>query len=58
MTLTLAEKTEIFQRNEIKKLLSKCTEGQQGRFHQLFPNGVPIDKLETAHGLIMRTLEK
>jgi hypothetical protein len=47
-----------YQRVKIHTLLSQCTEAQQELFHQIFPNGVPTEKLVDAVALCERTIIK
>jgi hypothetical protein len=59
---TLAKLTEKFQRQKLAEILAQCSEQQQIFFNErifpkrLFPNGVPLNKLEMAYDLCERTV--
>ena len=55
---TLADKTEVFKREQLAIILTECSEAQQTLFRRIFPNGVPTDKLDSAYDLVERTIKK
>ncbi len=52
------KKVEEYKTKLLLELLDKITPEQKNFFFKLFPNGVPSDKIETAYGLIERTIDK
>jgi hypothetical protein len=64
MRYTLDKLAEEFKRQKLAEILAQCTPEQQKLFHErlfpanLFPNGVPADRLDGAYDLCERTLKK
>jgi hypothetical protein len=49
---------EAFKQSLLEDMLKKITTEQREFFHRLFPDGVSSDKMESAYGLIERTIKK
>ena len=54
------EKISIYKRQVLKDLYDQCTEGQQGKFNQIFKgiDRVPEEKIESAILICERTVAK
>lgn len=51
-------KVEAYKQQLLTELLTQITEEQRQFFHRLYPTGVSEVNMETAYGLIERTIEK
>lgn len=49
---------EAFKQSLLEEMLMKITPEQREFFHRIFPSGVPSKDMESAYGLIERTIKK
>ena len=57
--MILQNMTEQFKRDSLADILAQCTPEQQEFFNtKVFPNGVPLDSLNSAYALCERTIRK